>query len=149
MRHLENTAVTTMMEEIIKIGENRIAYINQKTSDAYIKEINIIENCPCEDCRYFATVITKLELEIFQILKSAGVNLEKNLDSEPTGVWCIRDDNDEFVFFQQAYLIKGRILENSSFKYEKEELGLKITAEFLNEKADDVIIDLQVTKIAK
>ena len=34
-------------------------------------------------------------------------------------------------------------------QYEKEELGLKITAEFLNEKADDVIIDLQVTKIAK
>ena len=137
------------MEEIIKIGENKIAYNNKKTSEAYSQEINIIEDCSCEDCHYFANVITKLELEIFQILKNAGVNLEKNLNSEPTGVWCIRDDDNEFVFFQQAYLIKGSILENKSFRYEKEELGLKITAEFLNENANDIIIDLQVAKIAK
>lgn len=137
------------MEEIIKIGQNRIAYDKKKTSEAYSKEVNIIENCSCEDCHYFAIVITKLELEIFQILKNAGVNLEKNLDSEPTGVWCIRDNNDEFVYFQQVYRIKGRILENNSFQYEKEELGFKITAEFLNENTDDVIIDLQVAKIEK
>ena len=147
MQHFANPVENHRMEETIKIGENRIAYDNKKTSDAYSKEANIIENCPCEDCHYFVTVITQLELEIFQILKNTGVNLEKNLDSEPTGVWCIRDDNDEFVFFQQAYLIKGRILENNSFQYGKEELGFKITAEFLNENEDDVIIDLQVAKI--
>jgi hypothetical protein len=137
------------MEEIIEIGENRIAYDNKKTSDAYLKEISIIENCPCDDCYYFANVITKLELEIFQILKNSGVNLEKNLGSEPTGVWCIRNENDKFEFFQQAYLIKGRILENNYFQYRKEELGLKITAEFQNENTNDVVIDLQVAKIAK
>ncbi len=149
MKHLANIEINHKMEEIIKIVENRIVYDNNRTSNAYLKEINIIENCPCDDCYYFATIITKLELEIFQVLKNVGVNLEKNLDSEPTGVWCIRDDNNEFVFFQQVYLIKGRILGNNSFRYEKEELGFKITAKFLNEKEDDVFIDLQVAKITK
>jgi hypothetical protein len=134
------------MDDIIKIGESKVAYNKKRTSDTYSKEINIIEDCLCEDCQYYANVITKLDLEIFQILKNAGVNLEKNLNSEPTGVWCVRDDNNEFLFCQQVYLIKGRILENNPFNYEKEELGLKITANFLNENAEDIIIDLQIKK---
>ncbi|MGV9004792.1 hypothetical protein [Flavobacterium sp.] len=137
------------MEETISIEENKITYEKEKTSEAYLKEISIVVNCPCEDCHYFVNVITKLNLEIFRILKNACVDLEKNLDSEPTGVWCIKDNNDEFAFFQQAYLIKGRILNKDSFQYEKEELGLKINAEFLNKNTNDIIIDLQVASITK
>ena len=73
------------------------------------------------------------------------MDLEKNLKNEPTGVWCIRDDNDEFVFFQQTYLIKGTILQEKSFLYTKEEFGFKIKADFINDK-ENIIIDLRVIK---
>ncbi|WP_313385206.1 hypothetical protein [Chishuiella sp.] len=134
------------MKKLIQIGDYIINYDNKKTSEIYSKEINIKEDCPCSECHFFVDVITKLELEIFQILKKVGTDLEKNLSSEPTGVWCIRDDNNEFIFFQQTYLIKGFILEHTSFHYEKEELGLRINAYFTNE-IDDIIIDLQVSKM--
>lgn len=44
------------------------------------------------------------------------------------------------------YLIKGILSSNSSNHYEKEELGLKIDAEFIN-KDDNIIVDLKVGKV--
>ena len=88
----------------------------------------------------------KIDLEIFRFLKNVGTDLKKNLKTEPTGVWCIRDDDNEFICFQQVYLIKGSLSKNSSHHYEKEELGLKINAEFINED-DNIIVDLIVDKI--
>ena len=132
------------MIESISINNNIIEYDKKKTSVAYLDEIKIKE-CPCSDCHFFVNVITKLYLEIFQILIKAGTDLEKNLKNEPTGVWCIRDDNDEFVFFQQTYLIKGTILQEKSFLYTKEEFGFKIEADFINYKKN-IIIDLRVIK---
>ncbi|MGV0923794.1 hypothetical protein [Empedobacter tilapiae] len=134
------------MIQSIRLNEIIVEYDKEKTSDAYINEINIKEDCPCGDCHFFVDVILKIDLEIFRFLKSVGTDLEKNLKNEPTGVWCIRDDDNDFVFFQQVYLIKGILSSNSSSHYEKEELGLKIDAEFIN-KDDNIIVDLKVGKV--
>ncbi len=134
------------MIESIRLNDIIVEYDKGKTSDAYLNEINIKNDCPCGDCHFFVDVVLKIDLEIFRFLKNVGTDLKKNLKTEPTGVWCIRDDDNEFICFQQVYLIKGSLSKNSSHHYEKEELGLKINAEFINED-DNIIVDLIVDKI--
>lgn len=137
------------MKDTKNIQGNRIRYDAERTSDSYLKEMNIMEDCPCGDCFYFATTVTKMDFEIFRILKEAGVDLQKNLGSEPTGIWCIREDNGELMAFQQVYLIKGTTAnpDENSFLYEKQELGFSITARISQAKTDTLVVDLQVAKL--
>lgn len=129
-----------------KLNDINIEYDKQKTTEAYVNEISIKEDCPCDDCAYFVDVVLKIDLEIFRILKSIGTDLEKNLKNEPTGVWCIRNDDDEFIFFQQVYRIEGFLHGKLSYHYEKEEQGLKVDAVFVNHH-DHISVDLQVARI--
>jgi len=78
-----------------------------------------------------------------------GVDLGKNLASEPTGVWCIRDNKDFFIHCQQVYQVVGHFsaTDMSETKYEKRENGYKIASTFLRAGADKVDIVLQIDKL--
>lgn len=119
-----------------------------KTQEFYLTQNKIIDDCSCADCRFYATTIIKENFEIFRILKSAGVDLKKNLSTEPTGVWCIRDDDGSLLCCQQVYQTFGKLLNNviSKFKYEMTENGFNVTAIFLPTDSGKIDIDLTIVK---
>lgn len=83
------------------------------------------------------------------MLSSMGVDLQKNLNSEPTGVWCVRDENDNFVHCYQVYQIVGlfSVGDKTQLKYEKEEGGYKVSAAFLPAGSDKIDIELRIDKV--
>jgi hypothetical protein len=93
--------------------------------------------------------LTKQPFEIFKALSDMGVDLEKNLSSEPTGVWCIRDDNGELIHFFQVYQIFGSIdsLDKAEIKYLKIDRGYKVDAKFIESSANTVDIELKFDRL--
>jgi hypothetical protein len=120
-----------------------------KTKEFYLTQEKITDDCQCKDCRFYAENFTKEPLEIFSILSSMGVDLQKNLNSEPTGVWLIRDENDNFIHCDQVYQVVGHFPseDKSQLKYEKEQDGYKISAAFLPAGSDTIDIELKIDKI--
>lgn len=119
-----------------------------KTKEFYLTQEKIIDNCTCDDCRFYATEFIKEKLEIFEVISETGVDLEKNLKSEPTGVWCVRDEDGSLLFCQQVYQVTGKILPEgtSRLNYEKTEKGYKITVLFTQPSSDKIDIDLVIER---
>ena len=120
-----------------------------KTKEFYLTQEKIIDDCQCTDCQFYAESFTKEPLEIFSILSTMGVDLQKNLNSEPSGVWCIRDENDNFIHCDQVYQVVGLFPngDKSQLKYEKEQGGYKVSAVFLPAGVDAIDIELKVDMI--
>ena len=120
-----------------------------ETKAFYLTQDKITNDCMCEDCLFYATVFTRKPLEIFKMLSSMGIDLEKNLQSEPTGVWCIRDEQSNFLHCQQVYQTVGQITsaDTSQLKYEQIENGYKVNALFLNAGDSKVDIVLSIDKV--
>lgn len=95
------------MKQTFKINNEELQVDTVKTKEFYQTQNKIIDNCTCDDCNFYATNFIKEKLEIFSILQLMGVDLEKNLITEPTGVWCIRDDQGKFLHCQQVYQTVG------------------------------------------
>lgn len=137
------------MTQTFKINNEDLHVDPAKTREFYLTQNKIIDDCKCDDCSFYTTNFIKENLEIFYILRSMGVDLEKNLTSEPTGVWCIRNDNGNILHCQQVYQTVGQILTNdvSKVNYEKTENGFKVAATFLKTDSDKVDIELLIDKI--
>ena len=136
------------MTQTFKINNKSIQIDTSKTIEFYLSQKKILDNCKCDDCNFYATTFIKENLEIFKILRSMGVDLEKNLSSEPTGVWCIRDDG-KFLHCEQVYQTEGKFsnCDTSEVKYENIENGFKVSATFLKAGDDKVGIELIVDKV--
>ncbi|RPD43431.1 hypothetical protein [Paracnuella aquatica] len=120
-----------------------------KTREFYLTQEKIIDDCQCENCQFYAEYFTKEPLEIFSMLSSMGVDLQKNINSEPTGVWCIRDENHNFRHCGQVYQIVGHFPNGSTteIKYEKVEGNYKITVFFTGAGNDAIDIDLIIDRV--
>lgn len=120
-----------------------------KTREFYLTQEKIIDDCQCENCKIYAEYFTKEPLEIFSMLSSMGVDLQKNLNSEPTGVWCIRDEDYTFRHCVQVYQVVGHFSSgnNAELKYEKEEGSYKITAFFTGVGDETIDIDLMIDRV--
>jgi hypothetical protein len=117
-----------------------------KTIDFYLKESKIIDNCDCEDCRFYVFEIINQQLEIFQLLLKMGVDLAKKLDSESSGVFCVQE-NGNFSFSRHVYMIKGELLNNvKNYVYKKTENEYLISAYFLQEEVDTIAVELTINK---
>jgi hypothetical protein len=118
------------------------------TEQFYLSQENI-NSCPCEDCLYYATVLTNQPFEIFELLKEMRVDLKKNLVSEPTGVWCIRDDKERFVYFMQTYQVMGKIIAaKQEINYEKKEGEIKLSAKIFQSKPNCIDVELTGEKVS-
>jgi hypothetical protein len=132
----------------LEIEDCRLFVDKDKTQQFYLTQENIIDDCKCDDCKFYSEVFTKEPLEIFSTLSSLGVNLQKNLNKEPTGVWCIRDENDNFLHCDQVYQVLGYFSNcgKSQVRYEKQENGYKVSALFLEADTDTIDIRLSIDK---
>ena len=120
-----------------------------ESSAFYLTQNKITDDCSCEDCLFYTTVFTKERLEIFSMLSSMGVDLERNLQSEPTGVWCVMNEHNNFLHSQQVYRTIGQITPSgvTQVKYEKVENGYKVNALFLKAGDNTIDIDLMIDKV--
>ena len=132
------------MKNLFKIQYISLHVDVEKTKKYYLKENKIVDDCNCGDCRFYVDVILNKPIEIFQLLLKTGVNLEKNVASEPTGVWCIIDDGI-FLYVEQTYNIVGQIVdENVNLNYKKIEFGYLVNAAFRNIDSDTISIYLSI-----
>ena len=120
-----------------------------KTMEFYKSQNKIVDDCTCDDCNFYATIFIKEKLEIFSLLQSMGVDLEKNLISEPTGVWCIRDDNGNLLHCQQIFQVVGQLsIKNSSkLRFENTEFGFGVATTFAQADGDKIDIEVLIDKL--
>ncbi len=119
-----------------------------KTQQFYLTQENIVDDCQCTDCKFYSETFTKEPIKIFSILSSFGVDLQKNVSSEPTGVWCIRDENDMFLHCGQVYQVVGQFEkgDKSQVKYETQENGYNVNAVFIKGESNTIDIELNIDK---
>lgn len=103
------------------------------TTKFYSSQNHISEDCPCDDCNHYLNYFIKRPFEILTILSKMGIDLEKNLNSEPTGVWCHVGEDNQLGHCSQTFEVIGSI--NSSFTYQYREFGYDIKVVF--EKIDE------------
>jgi hypothetical protein len=132
----------------LEIENCQLLVDTDKTHEFYQTQNKIVDDCQCADCKFYSETFLKEPLEIFSILSSFGVDLQKNLSKEPTGVWCVRDKNDTFLHCDQLYQIVGRFSNCDKFqaRYEKLENGYKVNAFFVMSGTDDIEITLNIDK---
>ncbi|MET0243390.1 MAG: hypothetical protein ABW174_07975 [Flavitalea sp.] len=98
------------MHTLFKIGNVPIYVDINKTKTFYLPQMSIAENCSCESCIYFSEIFSQLSLPIFIVLKDMGVDLKKNVENEPTGVFTVLDDTNDGVFYvEQMFYVYGYI----------------------------------------
>ena len=136
------------MTTTIKVQDNSLQVDVSKTEEFYLTQHHITEDCACDDCEFYSTEFIKQPLEIFGLILKMGVDLGKNLKSEPSGVWCIREADGNFTYSQQVYQTFGHILpiDTSQIKYEKTEKGFNINALFSQTKDETIDIVLTIGK---
>jgi len=115
------------------------------TERFYLTQDKITDNCGCSDCSFYTDTFTKQPFEIFKTLKDMGVDLEKNLSSEPTGVWCVRDENGQLIYGFQVYQVFASIdnLNKQEINYVKLESRYKVDAKFKESNSERVDIELR------
>lgn len=134
--------------QVFNINSEYLQIDVAKTKEFYLTQNKILEGCSCNDCYFYTTTLIKSNLEIFRILNDMGIDLSKNLSSEPTGAWCIRDEKEGFLSSQQTYQAVGQFLNNNNLKvvYEKVESNLNVFACFLKTDSDKINVDLIISR---
>lgn len=131
-----------MLELRLKFGDGLIDIDTVLTKKFYHEQVLIKNDCSCGDCAFFVDRFTKFPFEIFNILARMGVDLTKNLTSEPTGVWCIRDDTGVMNHCQQVLRVIGKIVGEDKILYKKIEYGYQVNSEFEQINSNEIDIEL-------
>lgn len=72
-----------------QIGQCIIRVDVERTRYLYSEQNSIHEDCSCEHCLHYFVNVIKKPVRIFEILSKMGVDLGKNENAEPDGVWHI------------------------------------------------------------
>ncbi|SFT40105.1 hypothetical protein SAMN05216474_0354 [Lishizhenia tianjinensis] len=135
------------MNHTFKIGDHQIEVDIDATREFYTRQNKIIDDCECQDCFYFHNDFINQPLNIFKILISFGIDIKKNLNSEPTGLWCIRNKNGQVSHLVQRFQLIGKLIQNKEnyFILSSHDNGFKVSTSFsqsANNKIDiELIID--------
>ena len=121
----------------------------ERTREFYLTQNKITENCSCDDCQFYTESFTQEPFEIFSLLSSMGVDLQKNLKSDPAGAWCIRDDNENVIHCDQLYTVVGHFSDKykTFANYEKVEGNFKISAQFKESADDTILVVLSIDRV--
>ena len=133
------------MGRIFKLDDIELISYVEATREFYRTQSRIIDDCECEDCKFYYHIFSRKNLELYNYLSNLGVDIRKNLDSEPTGVWCCRDENEDLIFCEHNYQVIGELRANTEneFIYIKNELGYVVKAYF--EQLEQNIISVQLS----
>lgn len=137
------------MNSALKIEDGKIEIDVDATRNFYLTQNETIKDCDCDECAFYYNDFIHQPFQFLEELKCLGIDLGKNLTSEPSGVWCVRDDDKKVVHIAQVYQAKGRFLnqDETQFKSEKAENGLNVKLNFLQSKPDTIDIEVQINDI--
>lgn len=118
------------------------------TNEFYLTQNKIPDDCKCEDCMFYYEKFIHKPYKAFDFISKLGIDLGKNLSSEPTGVWCVRDDNGGIIYVFQVYQAIGKILNlnNNEFQVEFIEKNLKMNMKLIQSNIDLIDIELKIDK---
>lgn len=111
---------------------------NKDTTVNYYKDqLTAKENCQCKECVYFQDVFIKKELKLFVFLTELGIDLRKDEDIDPEGLWMILDDNNEFSHCLTAHAVLGNFSElkeqGRSFQFVEESVKIHFQIHIVDE----------------
>jgi len=120
-----------------------------KTKEFYLTQHKITDDCQCDDCHFYAVVFIQKKFSFFELLKTMGIDLRKNLTGEPTGVWCVRDDQGGFLYCQHVYQAIGQFSNTNTerFRYNMAEGDYKILAEIVKKIEGKIDFELIIEKV--
>jgi hypothetical protein len=113
-----------------------------KTKNFYLTQNLIQDDCSCEDCEFYQNEFIKLSLDIYKKLDRCGVDLRKNINDEPTGVWVIREEK-KIVHCEPVYRLFGDFQDIEEDTFETTENNYKITIQL--HKNDKSYVTLYLT----
>ncbi|WP_207531819.1 hypothetical protein [Desertivirga arenae] len=87
------------------------------TAKYYAEQPQIKENCSCGDCKYFQDELIRQPIKLFELLKQMGVDLSRQPDINPDGIFCINDDITFRKKYVCYYLVVGQIVEFKEKSY--------------------------------
>lgn len=134
------------MKEEFNIVNHIIKIDVQATIHFYQTQNSILDDCTCNDCSYFYHDFIHKSFSVFDTLRRFGVDLGKNLNSEPTGVWCVREDNGKVVHIFQVYQVIGHFADTSleEIHYSITESDLNFNIKLIQSGSDNIDIELRI-----
>ena len=111
----------------------RITVDIEKTTAFYADQNLITIDCACDNCRHFAEDVINKNVRVFQILSKMGVNLAKNENNQPDGLWHTGSRNKFKNSYIHYYKIFGTIGKTTLSTLKTDENGLKTVEYFDNE----------------
>ena len=123
--------------------ENLLSKVDEiETKNFYLTQNLIQEDCSCEDCKFYQEKFIKLSLDIYLKLNDCGVDLRKNINDEPTGVWVIRE-KEILIHCEPAYRLFGNFKDLKEDIYETINDNYKVTTQVF--KNDNSFVTLYLT----
>jgi hypothetical protein len=116
-----------------QISQCRIKVDVVKTTEFYSEQNLIVDDCDCKDCKHFAENVIKKEIRIFEILKKMGVDLAKNENNQPDGLWHTGEGDKFKNSYIHYYRIFGTIGKTQLSTTKINNKGLKSVEYFANE----------------
>ena len=128
------------------IEKNQIEVDIKATREFYLTQNEIPKDCECDDCAYFYNEFINMTSKTLVLIQSFGVDLGKNLTSEPTGVWCVRDESGKVAHIFQVYQMCGKLLDinKKEFEYSSIENEMKMNVKFIQSAIDKIDIELTI-----
>ena len=88
-----------------QIGQCRVLVDLTETEEFYKKQPKITDNCTCEDCKYFSNVVVEQNNQLFDLLRKMKVDLHRQPNINPDGVYCVDLDNGKKGYIGYYYVI--------------------------------------------
>jgi hypothetical protein len=118
-----------------QISQCRITVDLDKTAEFYSRQNLIVDDCDSKYCKYFTEEVVHKEIRIFKILKNMGVDLVKNENNHPDGLWHTGDSDKFNNSYIQHYKIFGIIGKTQLSTLRINEKGLK-SVEYFESTSD-------------
>lgn len=131
------------MIKTFNINGTQVAINVLATKEFYKTQKNISEDCDCSDCSYYQNIFTNKSFAFFDILTKMGVDIKKNLSSEPTGVWCIRNESNNIIHVTNYHHVIGNITQSKQVECSIVEHKLNFNLFF--RQIEENIIDIELS----
>lgn len=116
-----------------QICQCRITVDIAKTTAYYAEQNLITEDCNCEYCKHYVENVINKEVRIFEILSKMGVDLAKNGNNQPDGLWYTGSKNKFKHSYIHHYKIFGTIGKSTRSTLKIDQNGRKSVEYFHNE----------------
>ncbi len=136
-----------MYSELINVLRG---FDRESTENYYRDQLTAKENCSCVGCIYFEDVFLKNKLQLYTVLEGFGIDVRKEQDVDPEGLWMILDDDNKLCRCTIDYVVFGDFDEGTALDkvFEFFEDSLRINLEFNSLDKNAVMIRLKYQPIA-